>query len=330
MTALIRRSASLLGMIAIVVFFWVNLPDTFMTARNWLNISQQISMLAVIAVTMTVVMVMGDFDLLVGSMASLAGVVAAVLFVQGWSVPAALSAALAVGLLGGLFNGFMVSVVGILPFVATLATLTVFSGLAFVVSGGRTIFGRDIPQAFSGFAREGVPLGMADGRMLSLPYLTLVALAVTLVVWVVLEQTAYGRKLYAIGGNREAARLAGLSVVRLRLTAFAFTGVGAAVAGLMYASRVASANPTQGSGLMLTGIAAVFLGMTLTENGQPRVLATLAGVVVLGVLDNGLTQMRVDSYVREVLVGAIILLAVSVSALGRRGLSLRGVVGRQP
>lgn len=324
MTAMLRRFASLLGMAAIIVFFAINLPDTFMTARNWLNISQQISMLAVIAATMTVVMVMGDFDLSVGSMASLAGVVAAVLFVQGWPLPAAIAATLLVGLAGGLFNGFLVSVVGILPFVATLATLTVYSGLAFVVSGGRTIFGRDIPAAFSEFSRSGLPLGALDGRPLTLPNLTLLALAVLLVVWVVLEQTSYGRRLYAIGGNRDAARLAGVRVVGLRLSAFAFTGVGAAIAGLMYASRVASANPTQGDGLMLTAIAAVFLGMTLTENGQPKVLATLAGVVVLGVLDNGLTQMRVDSYVRQVLVGAIIILAVSASALGRSGLFRRG------
>jgi ribose transport system permease protein len=121
----------------------------------------------------------------------------------------------------------------------------------------------------------------------------------------------------------EAARLAGVKVARLRLTAFLFTGVGAAVAGLMYAARVASANPTQGDGLMLTAIAAVFLGMTMTKGGQPHVLATVVGVVVLGVVDNGLTQLNVDSYVREVLVGAIILAAVSISALGRRAMGLR-------
>jgi len=203
--------------------------------------------------------------------------------------------------------------------VATLATLTVFSGLAFLVSDGRTIFGRDIPSAFSDFARSGLPLSSGDGPALVLPNLTLVALGVAVVVWVVLEQTTYGRRLYALGGNTEAARLAGLPVRALRLSAYAFTGVGAAIAGMMYASRVASANPTQGDGLMLTAIASVFLGMTLTRDGSPRVFATLAGVLVLGVLDNGLTQMRVDSYVREVLVGAIILIAVGMSALGRSG-----------
>ena len=318
MTATLRRYGGVLAMLAIFAFFALNLPETFLTARNLINITQQVSMLAVVAATMTVVMVMGDFDLSVGAMASLAGVVAAVLFVQGWPVPMAVAAALAVGLIGGLVNGFMVSFVGILPFVATLATLTIFSGAAFIISDGRTIFGRDIPEAFSGFARNGLALGEVDGRLLVLPNLTLVALAVVASVWVVLEQTSYGRRLYAIGGNREAARLAGIPVTTLRFSAFAFTALGAALAGLMTASRVASANPTQGDGLMLTAIAAVFLGMTLTRDGQPRVLATLAGVLVLGVLDNGLTQMRVDSYVREVMVGLIILTSVGVSALSQR------------
>ena len=318
MTATLRRYGGVLAMLAIFAFFALNLPETFLTARNLINITQQVSMLAVVAATITVVMVMGDFDLSVGAMASLAGVVAAVLFVQGWPVPMAVAAALAVGLIGGLINGFMVSFVGILPFVATLATLTIFSGAAFIISDGRTIFGRDIPEAFSGFARNGLALGEVDGRLLVLPNLTLVALAVVASVWVVLEQTSYGRRLYAIGGNREAARLAGIPVTTLRFSAFAFTALGAALAGLMTASRVASANPTQGDGLMLTAIAAVFLGMTLTRDGQPRVLATLAGVLVLGVLDNGLTQMRVDSYVREVMVGLIILTSVGVSALSQR------------
>ena len=318
MARFLRHYGTLIGMAAIIGIFWVLLPSTFMTAQNWLNISQQISMLVVVAVAMTVVMVIGDFDLSVGSMASLAGVFAAVLFTFGWPVWAAVAAALALGLLGGLFNGVLVSVVGILPFVATLATLTMYSGAAFIVSGGKTIFGRDIPPSFADFAKSGIALGTASGKPVTLPALTILALALTALVLVVLELTTYGRRLYAIGGNAEAARLAGIKVTTLRLSAYGFTGVGAAIAGLMYASRVASANPTQGAGLMLTAIAAVFLGMTLTRHGQPRVLATLAGVVVLGVMDNGLTQLQVDSYVREVLVGAIILLAVSISALGRK------------
>jgi ribose transport system permease protein len=323
MARFLRNYGTLLGMLTILVVFWVMLPDTFMTARNWLNITQQVSMLAVVAVSMTVVMVIGDFDLSVGSMASLAGVFAAVLFTFGFPIWAALTAALALGLVGGLINGALVSLVGILPFVATLATLTMYSGAAFIVSGGKTIFGRDIPQAFGDFAKSGLSLGNLGDKPLVLPWLTVLALSVSAVILIILELTTYGRRLYAIGGNAEAARLAGVNVTMLRLSAYAFTGIGSAIAGLMYAARVASANPTQGDGLMLSSIAAVFLGMTLTHHGQPRVLATLAGVMVLGVLDNGLTQMQVDSYVREVLVGMIILLAVSISAVGRRAILRR-------
>jgi ribose transport system permease protein len=314
MLSTLRQSGTLLGLFAIIIFFAVQLPDTFLTARNLLNVSQQISMLAVVAFTMTIVMVMGDFDLSVGSTASLAGIVAAVLFAAGWPVWAGVAAALMVGILGGLFNGALVAYARILPFIATLGTLTMFSGTAFLVSDGKTIFGRDIPASFSDFARSGLPI--AEGA--SLPAMTLLALAVLAVVWVVLEQTTYGRRLYAIGGNIHAAELAGINVRGLRLSAYALTGLGAALAGLMEASRVASANPTQGAGLMLDAIAAVFLGMTMGKQGEPRVLATLVGVLILGILDNGLTQMTVDSYVREILIGGIVVAAVAISSIGRR------------
>lgn len=314
----VRRYGTLLGFLAMVLFFWASIPDTFMSVRNWLNISQQVSMLAVVALGMTVVMAMGDFDLSVGSMASLAGVVAAVLFQQGHTVAVAVPAALAMGMLGGLVNGVLVSLVGILPFVATLGTLTVFSGLAFLVSGGRTIFGRDIPPAFSGFARGGIDIATLAGTSVVVPALTLTALGVLAAVWVLLEQTVFGRRLYAIGGNFEATRLAGVPVERLRLTAFVLTGLAAALGGLMYASRVASANPTQGGGLMLDAIAAVFLGMTMSREGEPRAHATFIGVLALGVLDNGLTQLSIDSYVRQILVGSTIVATVAFSSFSRR------------
>ena len=309
----IRQFGTLLGFILILLFFAVKLPDTFLTFRNLLNISQQLSMLAVVAATMTIVMVMNDFDLSVGSMASLAGIVAALLFTSGYPVWVGLVSALLVGILGGLFNGFLVSIIGILPFVATLGTLTVFSGIAFLLADGKTIFGRDIPTSFSGFARSGVEFGDVK-----IPMLTITAMLVILVCWCILEHTNFGRRLYAIGGNKEASHLAGIKVVQLRLIAFSLTGLGAAGAGLMYASRVASANPTQGSGLMLDAIAAVFLGMTMSRHGEPKVIFTLVGVLILGVLDNAMTQLRVDSYVREILVGLIVLAAVAIASLSKR------------
>lgn len=301
-----RRLVALGVVAALLGTFALLLPGTFLSGRNLGNVAGQVSMLAVVAFAMTAVMAMGDFDLSVGSMASLAGVVAATLMAAGWPVAAAVAAALALGVAGGLLNGLLVAALNILPFVATLGTLTIFSGAAFLVSDGRTLFG--LPDAFAGFAR---------GSVAGVPTLALVALATLALVWFALEHTSYGRRLYALGGNMEAARLAGLRVRSLRASAYAITGAGAAAAGLMLAARVDSANPTQGSGLMLDAIAAVFLGMTLSEDGEPRALGTLAGVALLALLDNGLTQMAVDSYLREVLVGAIILAAVALARAGR-------------
>ena len=203
------------------MFFWIELPETFVTSHNLINISQQMSMLAVVSATMTVVMAMGDFDLSVGSIASLAGVVAAITFVAGGSSWLAVPAALGVGLIAGLVNGCLVAYVGILPFIATLGALTVFSGLAFLLSGGKTIFGSAIPASFGGFARGGLTIGGV-----TIPHLTLVAAAVLVVVWLLLEQTAPGRRLYAIGGNAEAARLAGVRIKPLKLAAFGLSGLG--------------------------------------------------------------------------------------------------------
>jgi ribose transport system permease protein len=314
MPLFLRRYGTLIGFVAVIGSFWLRLPETFLTSRNLLNITQQMSMLAVVSATMTVVMAMGDFDLSVGSIASLAGVVAALAFVAGGSSWTAVPASLAVGLAAGLLNGFLVAYVGILPFIATLGALTIFSGLAFWLSGGKTIFGSAIPASFGGFARGGLPFGLFE---ITIPNLTLVALCVLLAIWIFLEQTVYGRRLYAIGGNAEAARLAGVRIRPLRLAAFGVSGLGAASAGLMLASRVASANPTQGAGLMLDAIAAVFLGMTMSDEGQPRVGYTLLGVLMLGILGNGLTQMNVDSYVREMITGSIIIIAVAAGSLGR-------------
>ena len=248
MSRLGRRLARLAppaGFVAIALGLALALPETFPTARNLLNVSQQVATLGVVAFTMTIVMATGDFDLSVGSTASLAGVVAASAFTHDQPIAVALAMALAVGLAGGMLNGLLVGGLGLLPFVATLGTLTIFGGAAFLVSDGKTVFGRAIPEAFGGFARGGIPLDALGLEKLRLPNLTLVALATLALVWWLLERLVVGRHLYVIGDNVEAARLAGIRVRRLRVLGFALTGLGAALAGLMLASRVASANPTQ-------------------------------------------------------------------------------------
>ena len=311
----VKQNATLAAFLVLIIFFSIMLPETFLTGRNLFNITQQMSMLMVTACAMTIVMAMGDFDLSVGSMASLVGIVAAVTFRGTGSESASFFIALSIGLIGGALNGFLVSYLNILPFVATLGSLTIFSGCAFLIAGGKTLFGTEIPPHFSAFARSGVPLMSGESFTLTLPNLTIVAAFVLLLVWFLLSKKIFGRHLYAIGGNAEAALLAGIDVKRTRLIAFMLSGFGAALAGLMYMSRVASANPTQGAGLMLDAIAAVFIGMTMNHQGEPKVLNTLIGVLFLGVLSNGLTQLSVDSYVRDILVGALIIMAVSASRL---------------
>ncbi|MEX2534157.1 MAG: ABC transporter permease [Trueperaceae bacterium] len=314
----LRRYGTPLGLLLIVGVFWALRPDTFMTVGNWLNISQQVSILGVIAFASTIVMVTAAFDLSVGALASLAGIVATVLMSQGAPVPAALALTVLVALSAGVLNGFLVAFIRITPFVATLGTLTIFGGVALLVSGGNTIFGRAIPRAFGEFGRNGIPLGVIEGRALMLPNLTLVAAAVFVAVYVLLGHTVFGRRLYAIGGNPEAARLSGIRVRLLTLVAFVLSSLGAGIGGLMLASRLASANPTQGEGLMLNAIAAVFLGITMSDEGEPRVLGTLVGVLILGILANGLTQLQINTYVQQVLTGSIIVLAVALGSLSKR------------
>jgi ribose transport system permease protein len=309
----LRRYGTLFGFVAIVLLFWMLKPTTFMTVQNWLNITQQVSILCVVAFTSTVVMAVGAFDLSVGTMASLASMVAAVLMQAEYGIFIACFTALLVALLCGALNGWVVSYLGIGPFVATLGSLTAFGGLALFISDGNTIFGRAIPAAFGEFGRRGLQLGN-----FTFPNLTIVMLVVLATTWWVLERTVFGRRLYAIFGNREAARLTGIRVRWLSLCAFAISGLGAGIAGLMLTSRLASANPNQGDPLMLNAIAAVFLGMTMNEEGEPHILATLVGVLILGVLANGLTQLQINSYIQQIITGTLIVLAVGLSRLSRR------------
>lgn len=327
---MLRRFGTLIGFVILIGLLWWQKPDTFMTIPNWLNITRQVSILGVVAFTMTVVMVVGEFDLSVGAMASLVGIVAGTLFQQEQPMLLVIAVSLLVGILGGLVNGILVSYVGISAFVATLGTLTAFRGLALYISGGSSIFGRVVPEAFSDFGRQGIAISTVGEQTLSIPNLTILAVVTLVVVWIILTQTVMGRRLYAIGGNMEAARLAGVRVRMLRLTAFVLSGLGAAVAGLMLFSRLATAHPTQGEGLMLQAIAAVFLGMTMSEEGEPLVLGTLLGVLILGVLANGLTQLQIDTYIQQILTGVIIILAVTLSSLSRRRLRILDLFRRKP
>lgn len=304
----LRAYGTFIGFVGMIVIFSLLRPGVFLSPNNLRNITEQVAILAIVATTMTVVMVVGDFDLSVGSLASLSGVIVADLLIQGVGMWPGVVVALLVGAVAGLCNGLLVAYFGLSAFVATLATMTAFRGLALFYTDGSTLFS-GIPESFKIFGQSFTG---------PIPNSVLIMLAVLAMTWFVLEQTTLGRRLYAVGGNAQAAYLAGLNVRALRLTAFVISGVGAALAGIVLTSRLFSAHPTAGEPLMLNSIAAVFLGMTMFREGEPHVLGTFVGVLLLGVMSNGLNILQVNSYLQLVLTGVIILLAVLLSGLARR------------
>ena len=309
-SALPARLASygtLFGLAALIILFAVLKPAVFFTPLNFTNILEQIAVLAMVAAVQTVVMVVGDFDLSVGSLASLVGVVVAQLLVGGMEPLLAIALGLVLGIAAGAVNGFLVAYLGLSAFISTLATMTSFTGLALLLSNGTTVFG--LPDSF---------VWLGQGRIGPIPVPIIVAIILVAVVWFVLSKTVLGRKWYAVGGNAEAARLSGVNTKLVRFSAFMVSGFGAALAGIILTARLASGHPSAADPLMLSSIAAVFLGITLSRAGQPTVGGTIVGLGIVGVLNNGLNILQVNSYVQQILTGVIIVLAVSLSRLSKR------------
>jgi ribose transport system permease protein len=303
----LRASGGLVGFLALVVLFAVLRPETFLSAVNLRNVLEQVAILAIVACAQTVVMVAGYFDLSVGALASLTGVLAAHLMIGGVPIALVVPVALLAAAVAGAVNGVLVAYLGLSAFVATLATMTSYAGLSLLVAGGTTLLG--LPESF---------MSLGQGKLAGLPVPVVVAVAVAVVLWVVLAFTTLGRRWSAIGDNPEACRLSGLNVPTVKLTAFCVSGAGAGLAGLVLTSRLASAHPSAGDPLMLPSIAAVFLGMTMFRGGRANLPGTIVGVGIFGVLTNGLNILQVSSYVQQALTGLIIIAAVAVSVLVKR------------
>lgn len=306
-TSRLASYGTLIGLLLLVVLFAaLDSRGIFLTTGNLTNVLEQIAVLAMVAAVQTVVMVVGDFDLSVGSLASLVGVITAQLLVGGTSLSVTILLALLVGLAAGALNGVLVSYLGLSAFIATLATMTSFTGLALLVSNGATVFG--LPEGF---------VAIGQSRLGPVPMPVVIAAVLTLLVWFVLSRTVLGREWYAVGGNSEAARLSGVNTRFVRFTAFLASGFGSALAGVVLTARLASGHPNAGDPMMLMSIAAVFLGVTLSRAGQPLVGGTVIGLLIVGVLNNGLNLLQVNSYVQQVLTGVIIVAAVSLSQFSR-------------
>jgi ribose/xylose/arabinose/galactoside ABC-type transport system permease subunit len=280
----------------------------FLSVPNLVNVALSIAITGILAVGMTAVILTGGIDLSVGSVAALAGVVAALVAaidVSG-SVALASLAALGVGLAVGLFNGAMVAWFRVPPFVTTLAMLTICRGLAFVLTGGRAI--GNLPTGFGLFGRE---------HVLGVPVPVILMLVVFAAGWFVLRRMTFGRYVYAVGGNREAAFLAGVNVKGVTMLVYILNGLLVGLAGLVLASRLGAGVPNAGIQYELDVIAAVVVGGTSLNGGRGSVIATLWGAVFIGVLNNGLNLAGIDPYMQRIALGAVILLAVLADQINK-------------
>ncbi|WP_084783536.1 ABC transporter permease [Paenibacillus sp. FJAT-26967] len=304
---LIRSYGTVMAGFLILAVFSVLSPDSFFTLDNMINISRQISFLVIIALGATLVMAVGEFDLSVGSMASFGGVIAAQLAVAGYPLWLSLLVPLAAAFLIGFVNGWIVTRFRVLSFITTLAMGTILGGITFRLTGGATVF-ENIPESF-GY------LGQTEWG--ALPLLSVIMVAMCILFWYIMSQTSFGRKLYAIGGNESASRVAGVHVARNKNMAFALCAMLAALTGILMASRLGSAHPTAGSGLFLSAYAAAFLGMTSFKEGVPNIWGTFVGAAIIGIVANGLTILEVPTFMQDVITGCIVIAAVLMQKIGR-------------
>ncbi|MCW2940980.1 MAG: D-ribose transport system permease protein [Actinomycetia bacterium] len=296
-----------LGGLVILVVALSLMSGSFLTVTNLLNVGVQAAVTAILAFGVTFVITTAGIDLSVGAVAALSAVVCAWSATsEGLPWPLALVVALGVGILCGLVNGALITYGKLPPFIATLAMQGVARGLALVISQGSPIA---LPNSIS-------HLGDTISSYLPVPVIVMVAMG--LVTAFVLARTYSGRAMYAIGGNEEAARLSGIKVTRQKLITYALAGGFAAVAGIVLASRLASATPEAASGYELDAIAAVVIGGASLSGGKGTAFGTFVGALILAMLRNGLNLLSVSSFWQQVVIGVVIALAVLLDTLRRR------------
>ena len=296
----------LLVLVVLVALMAVFAPN-FNRVDNLLNIARAISINAVLAAGMTFVILTGGIDLSVGSTVAVAGVVAVVVAMAGVPAPFAILAGVLVGAACGLVNGALSAYLGLAPFIVTLGTMTFLRGLAYTMTAGQPIVSSDLSFRVIG-----------NGYLLGIPVPVYFMVVVYLVGWFLLERTIYGRHVYAVGGNAQAARLAGVKVKRITTSVYIIAGICAGLAGMIFAARVISAQPTAGTGYELDAIAAVVLGGTSLAGGRGRLFGTLIGSVILGVLGTGLILLNVPFFTQLLIKGIVIIFAVAIDGLKSR------------
>ncbi len=277
--------------------------DRFLTVPNLLNVFRQSSINAVIACGMTFVILTGGIDLAVGSVLAIASAVCASLLIGGASVVVAGGAALVVGAISGAVSGLIITKGKVQPFIATLVMMTFLRGATMVFTNGMplTVGKAKSAEAF---------YFLGNGNVLGVPLPIILTVLVFAMGYYVLTQMKIGRYVYAVGGNEEASRLSGLNTDRVKIFVYTMSGILAALAGLIVTSRLSSAQPTAGTGYELDAIAAVVLGGTSLVGGKGKIMGTVIGVLIIGILNNALNLMDISSYYQMIAKAAVILLAV--------------------
>ncbi|HVG48345.1 MAG TPA: ABC transporter permease [Rubellimicrobium sp.] len=305
----LARFGTIIGLtVMILTFSWLS-PRAFPSVLNFTNVMNQASLTMIIAAGLTVAVLVGELDLSIGFAASLHGVLVTGLIVaSGLPIWAAVALILAAGALVGLINGLIVTKLKVNSVIATLGVGTILTGLGFAYSAGVPIVA-GVPEAF---------LQISLGRWLfGIPNNIVLMVLVLGGLWLLVEKTAIGQELQAVGGNPAAARLAGIDIDRVKILGFVISGTCAALVGILLASRLGSGTMSAGDGYLLTAFASVFLGSATLRDGEFHILGTLVGALIIAFGFNGLNIFGAPTWSQYVFQGAILILAVGLSSLGR-------------
>ncbi|MEI7344546.1 ABC transporter permease [Dickeya chrysanthemi] len=305
----------LITVVALIALFGLA-SDNFLDPNNIVNILRSIAIVTVIAIAVSISLSVGGFDLSVGSTASLANALVISLFVwHGFGTTGAIMLTLTLCLLVGLFNAFLIVVLRIPDMLATLASLFVIQGVAMTYSYGGSITQNMLLP--SGDMAEGV-IPEVFATLGQVPVIVVIMLVVTVLVQLYMSLTKHGRRMYAIGGNPEAARLAGIRTARYRVLAYLLSSLLAALGGILLASRIGSSQVNAGGGYLMDAVAAAYIGFSLAGSGKPNALGTLVGAVILGVLQNGLVMLSVPYYAMDIIKGLVLALALAMTYFQKR------------
>jgi ribose transport system permease protein len=309
---LAQEGSSLLIFLLLLIALFSLLQPAFLTVNNAINVIRQITILAIAAFGATYVIISQGLDLSVGAVNALSGVVAA-LVAREVGIPygpwLGILAGVVVGIATGTLNGLIVTVIGIGPIITTLGTMTIARGLAYILTGGMSLYG--VPSEFQWLGR-----GYILGQLIPIP--VAVMFAIFCVCYIGLNNSFLGRYIYAIGGNEEAARLSGIPVRRIKTVVYIIGGATAALSGVILASRLGAGQAAASTGFELDVITAVILGGVSISGGQGRLEGTLLGVLIIGILSNGLILLNVEPYYQLVIKGLALLCAVGLDRLRKR------------